>query len=36
MKILPVEDELFHDRRVDRYDETDSRFRNFVTAPRKG
>ena len=36
MKIRPVEDELFNARRVDRHDEIDSRFLNFVTAPRKG
>jgi len=36
MKIPPVEDELLHAGRADRHDEANSRFRNFVTAPRNG
>jgi hypothetical protein len=36
MKTRPVETKLFHaDRRMDRHDEANSHFRNFVKAPKK-
>jgi hypothetical protein len=36
MKILPMEDELFHAGRADRHDKVNSRSRNFVTEPTNG
>jgi len=33
MKIPPVEADIYADRQTDKYDEVNSRFRNFANAP---